>query len=197
MLQIYFLALALIFVVKSEEMKAHDKNQGRNIQDLQNWTAPENFKAKFPYYLSGYDYENRAIIVMEWGKWYTRLIAQTGGEELRNLEKMQDQFVEQLRTSFFRKPLNGSEPSSSDDEFVMIMDMNHYELLQLGSLKNIQYLMKYFAKFDACFEKFSYGFMINVSAVAEQFVRIYNAFMANIMEGYESSNQLLFTVEKN
>ncbi|CAG7821283.1 unnamed protein product, partial [Allacma fusca] len=111
-----------------------------------------------------------------------RSVVEKNGQELADLKKMQDLVVERLWTSFYRKPLNDTESGLVDDEFVILLDLKSYDLLELTSLQNLKYLMEYFAKFDKCYEKFAYGFMINVSAVAKQFVGMYRAFMPNYIE---------------
>ncbi|CAG7826058.1 unnamed protein product, partial [Allacma fusca] len=74
---------------------------------------------------------------------------------------MQDLVVERLRTSFYRKPLNDTESGLAGDEFVLLIDLKAYDLKQLTSLQNLKYLLEYLAKFDKCYDKFAYGFIIN------------------------------------
>ncbi|CAG7730897.1 unnamed protein product, partial [Allacma fusca] len=78
-----------------------------------------------------------------------------------------------------------TELGLADDEFAIIIDLKAYDLIQLTSLQNLKYLVEYFAKFERCYEKFAYGYMINVSAVAKQFVGLYRAFMAKYIERTE------------
>ncbi|CAG7721994.1 unnamed protein product [Allacma fusca] len=180
MLWIHLVIFALLTIVSASHDSIVDGTQNvtKHSNDILNWEVPENIKSKFPFYITGYDFENRPVIVFEWGKWYTRSVVEKNGQELVDLKKMQDLVVERLRTSFYRRPLNDTESGLVDDEFVLLVDMKAYNLLQLTSLQNLKYLMEYFAKFDKCYEKFAYGFMINVSAVAKQFVGLYTAFMA-------------------
>ncbi|CAG7817230.1 unnamed protein product, partial [Allacma fusca] len=109
---------------------------GTNVKnDLLNWQPPENFKTKFPYYHSGYDYESRPVIVFEWGKWNTRMIAERGGQEFEDLKKFQDLTVERIKTAYYYKFNNDSDKGTPDNDIVFIADLEGYDLTQFVSLK--------------------------------------------------------------
>ncbi|CAG7827055.1 unnamed protein product, partial [Allacma fusca] len=41
---------------------------------LYKWVPPMDLQLRFPYYLTGYDDENRSIWVVEFGKWNLRKV---------------------------------------------------------------------------------------------------------------------------
>jgi hypothetical protein len=174
-MQLVASVLPLIALVTTQDIHPDNNQQAADVDaDLLSWQAPERFNTEFPYYHSGYDYDNRAVIVLEYGKWHTRSVVEESGEDLRILERRQDQLIEQLRTSFFKRQLNQSESGSNDNEFAFIMDLSNYDFTQFSSKPNLKYLVEYFAKFNKVYEKFGYGFIVNVSTVGDQLVMLFN-----------------------
>jgi hypothetical protein len=57
------------------------------IDDLSAWEAPSELKKKFPYYLSGYDHEDRPVWIGEVGKYNVREQVERGEEAIQNLTK--------------------------------------------------------------------------------------------------------------
>ncbi|CAG7820284.1 unnamed protein product, partial [Allacma fusca] len=99
--------------------------------ELLEWNIPENFKVRFPFYHAGYDYEDRAVMIIEYGKWDTRAIAERGGENLNTLEKIIDQYVERIRASYYSKKNPNFIPGTSAEEMVVIIDARGLNGLKL------------------------------------------------------------------
>ncbi|CAG7660758.1 unnamed protein product, partial [Allacma fusca] len=126
---------------------------------------------------------NYRVMVFPWGKWYTRSIAESGGREFEDLQKLQDLFLERVKTGYFSR--NDSETGLLVDECVVIGDLEGYNNTEFSSLENLKYLIGYFSKFERVYDKFAYGFMINSSTVATQFERLMHSFMAKFTAGTE------------
>ncbi|CAG7784806.1 unnamed protein product [Allacma fusca] len=153
---------------------------------------------KFPYYISGYDYEDRPVLVMEWGKWDIRTLAEKGGEELENFETSVDQFVELIRTGFFAKKVNESESQEIDVVgIVALLDFDGLSLRQIGTTKSLQLLVRNFAKLERCHGQFAYGFIVNSNPLAHQVIQLAKPFMAKFLERIEvfGSNSRKFIPE--
>ncbi|CAG7823370.1 unnamed protein product, partial [Allacma fusca] len=140
--------------------------------DLLEWMPPENIRNTFPFYLSGYDYNNRPIIVLLWGKWDTRSLAEKGGQEQRDLARRNDQFIERIKKSYYQRRINESEMGSVDDEVVLLIDYDGFELRQIQSQENMRTIMNFFEKLESCYEKIAYGYIVNANSLVDEILNL-------------------------
>ncbi|CAG7719313.1 unnamed protein product, partial [Allacma fusca] len=64
-----------------------DKEKVQNAV-LERWKAPKEITDKFPYYVSGFDFDGRPVFIMEIGKWPIRYIVEKGGQDVKNLDSL-------------------------------------------------------------------------------------------------------------
>ncbi|CAG7827247.1 unnamed protein product [Allacma fusca] len=161
-----------------------NKDPGEDTKNwVDSWVAPDVVKHKFLYYISGYDYDGRPILVLPWGNWDTRTIVEKGGENVQNLEKYFDQLVQRiLRGAFTRPSNNETEDIPVSDELVVIVDFDDLNLRQITLPENFRFLVKNVAKINLCFEKIAYGFAINVNSVAAQMMEVVRPTLARFLE---------------
>ncbi|CAG7833524.1 unnamed protein product [Allacma fusca] len=55
--------------------------------DLDTWESPQWMQVNYPYYLAGYDYDDRPVWVVEMGKYQMRKLVERGPEALKNFTK--------------------------------------------------------------------------------------------------------------
>ncbi|CAG7731269.1 unnamed protein product, partial [Allacma fusca] len=78
------------------------------IDNADKWDSPDLSK-RFPYYLSGYDYEDRPIWISEVGKYNVRKVVERGPEGTADLERYAFQGVMRCLKSMYAKDIDGKE----------------------------------------------------------------------------------------
>ncbi|CAG7786633.1 unnamed protein product, partial [Allacma fusca] len=156
-----------------------------DISDLLEWKPPEKFKQQYPSYLSGYDYDNRAVIVILTGKWDTQKIAEEEGQDLKDFLRRNHQFIERIKNGYYRRRVNESERGSNDDEIVIIMDYDGFDFRQVQSQKNTMLAMKFLEQLESCYDKFAYGFIVNANSLVDQMLSLGKPLMGQFIERME------------
>ncbi|CAG7719173.1 unnamed protein product [Allacma fusca] len=174
-------ALAIVLILDSVAGEAKIGTQGKNIS-LDTWISPREISSKFPYYISGFDNENRPIFVIEMGKWDLRTTIEAGGKDLEDLELHILQLFYRMEQAgkYFR---NGEEQGAED--VAIITDWEDYSLLQLASSPTVQFFLKHMAGFQRIQEQISYGFFVNANSVASTLINLARPIMGSVMERIE------------
>ncbi|CAG7821018.1 unnamed protein product, partial [Allacma fusca] len=97
--------------------------------NLTTWDAPSELKAVFPYYLAGFDYDQRPVWVLEAGKLDFRRVVEPGEESLATAKRYLFQAIFNIIRSFL-------EADSGDKEVrkaLVILDMEGFSLKQVNS----------------------------------------------------------------
>ncbi|CAG7734430.1 unnamed protein product [Allacma fusca] len=156
------LSLSLLAWASSEEnlleLQSTTEGSENTTESILDWEAPAYIKKQFPYYLSGVDYENRPVVVLEWGKWNPSKITEEGGEDLLILRKYADQMMERMRTSFYKQALN--DPEAKDDLAVLI-DFDGLDLNQARSPATVKFFIEMSERVERVYHLFEYGFVVN------------------------------------
>ncbi|CAG7822982.1 unnamed protein product, partial [Allacma fusca] len=97
--------------------------------ELLAWEAPEQLKQEYPYYLSGFDYENSPIWVAPLGKWDTRKSVDNGPERERDFRMYVLQFLKRCEVSVELR----STSEETVEDFAIIVDMDGYSMYQTTS----------------------------------------------------------------
>ncbi|CAG7827178.1 unnamed protein product, partial [Allacma fusca] len=58
------------------------ENLVEDLDEIDSWEPPLNLQRAYPYYLTGFDEENRPIWVSEWGKFDLRKIVEGGNKSM-------------------------------------------------------------------------------------------------------------------
>jgi hypothetical protein len=161
------------------KLKEHEKFS------IESWEAPEDIQKNFPYYLSGYDSEDRAIVVMEIGKWDVRSQAKKGGQGWIDLQRHAEKMMYNLKNGVDKRnytdPTN-NETVSGPDDIVLIVDWDGFQLVQLFSPEAIAFVLKYMGKMERFQEKIAYGLFVNVNPVANAAVTSMRPILGRFME---------------
>ncbi|CAG7835492.1 unnamed protein product [Allacma fusca] len=136
--------------------------------DLDTWEAPPEIRNNFVYYLSGFDFEDRPIWIAETGKWDARKIFDAGGEQLEMLNKHIDQALYRFNKSLAIR----STPESPVTEGAVILDMEGYDMRQLGHSRTLQWVFQKSKDVDAVAKRMAKGFMLNVNFIGERLINI-------------------------
>ncbi|CAG7837505.1 unnamed protein product [Allacma fusca] len=155
---------------------------GNITEDIENWVPPAEFPEKFPYYISGYDYDNRAILVVELGNSIPYL--KRGGQGLEDLGNYVSQFVERVGSGYFTKSPDVNSDAFSD-EVIPILDYEGITAEQLFSVENTVFNMDKLGKLNQYYDKIPFGFIVNVSAVTMQFIEMMKPRLGQVFQKME------------
>ncbi|CAG7820579.1 unnamed protein product [Allacma fusca] len=104
--------------------------------DLDTWEAPLDMQKNFPYFLSGYDDEDRPIWIVEIGKYQLRKgIVEKGPETMAIFDKYVRQVQYRVRKS--RTKIN---PLGKEINF--LLDFDQLKLEQFADLQTMAYILK-------------------------------------------------------
>ncbi|CAG7838607.1 unnamed protein product [Allacma fusca] len=154
---------------------------------IANWVSPPEVVKNFPYYLSGYDHEDRPIVVIDIGKWDARSWHKKGKEDWANLEHHAEKMLDILRSGILAKNFtdenNVTKPVT--DEMGLIVDFDGFNVAQMTSPHVLAFMTKYLGQLETIQEKLAYAYFVNVNAVASVVVRLLRPVMGKAMERVE------------
>ncbi|CAG7834324.1 unnamed protein product [Allacma fusca] len=176
----YFSVSTLLSIVSSYEgipegvppELVHLYNRG-----LENWKAPADFHAKFPYYHSGYDEDGKLVWVLELGKWDIQSAMEQGPEIRDLMDKYADQAVLTIYNSTYSK--NGITP------VLGIVDMDGYSLKQLTSIKTVEFIVLKLRIIVIALTNAQSAYFINTNFVAQSFLNLVKPLLGRQFEKME------------
>jgi hypothetical protein len=138
--------IAYSFTPCCEMFKGYTLTDMKNwVDDIATWKAPTELQKRFPYYLAGYDSENRTIWIFEFGKYDFRQVVKEGPEAIENLEKWFYQAaINYLEASLAAAPATGMNIT----EGYAIMDSEGFNLAQFTHSPTFAFVMQFFNKFS-------------------------------------------------
>ncbi|CAG7828076.1 unnamed protein product [Allacma fusca] len=149
--------------------------------------VPDKNLLAFPYYVTGYDYEDRPVIVMEWGRWDIRTLAEKGGDRITKFEKGIDEFVKRVKSGYFSK--QSSEPNSAaetdDAQIVVVIDFDGLSLRQLGTPASVALFVRSLGKLEKVYKEFAYGYLLNSTPLVDQVINLAKPYMGKFLERCE------------
>ncbi|CAG7733279.1 unnamed protein product [Allacma fusca] len=149
--------------------------------ELGEWKSPEELEKICPYYLSGFDEENRPIWVIEMGVWPTRDILAKGPEWESIYGKYADQFLKRVFDSVMLR----STPANPVREFNVIIDVDNYNIKYLGSAKAVSHTTEKF-KLLTIASKFSHAsFIVNMNYFGEVVLNLMRPILGKALEKVE------------
>ncbi|CAG7639351.1 unnamed protein product [Allacma fusca] len=149
--------------------------------DLDTWKPPQEISEKFPYYLSGFDADNRPIWVLEFGKWDIPTILARGSKWEKALDKHVDQWLWKMYDSIGMR----SDPEDPVKEAVVIIDMDGYNLKQINSAKSVAFIIRKMRDITLTL-RFAYGaYAINTNFFGQTLLNILRPIMGKDFEKLE------------
>ncbi|CAG7824299.1 unnamed protein product [Allacma fusca] len=146
---------------------------GLNVLDFPNngSDSSEKYKA-FRYYVSGFDYEDRPVVIMDWGKWDLAWLVShpdLSDKLLRNYEN----YVEELVSGNFTRKLSHFLPNGyNSDQIVIIKDYDGLDVRQVYTSASVKFAMELLTKMRRCFHSVAYGFMVNSNPLTYQLIEM-------------------------
>ncbi|CAG7639373.1 unnamed protein product [Allacma fusca] len=139
--------------------------------DLERWRAPNEIEDNFPYYLSGFDFENRPIWIVEFGKWDIATLLNTGaGDDASEqaLSKHIDQGVWRAYNSTGMRATKGKPVK----EVICIVDMDGYDRRQINSAKAVAFIIKKMRTIHGALQFAHDTFVLNASVAAHSLLSV-------------------------
>ncbi|CAG7698269.1 unnamed protein product [Allacma fusca] len=136
--------------------------------DLEKWEEPEELTKNLVYYLSGFDFENRPVWVVEFGKWDLRSILERGEIWDKLFDKYVDKFLWRLWKSL---PIKAT-PEKPVKECVVIFDMEGYDLQQMNSPAALGFIIKKLRTVTAAIPITSGAYIINANFLAKNLLNL-------------------------
>jgi hypothetical protein len=118
----------------------------RFINDLSDWKAPRELKEKFPYYLSGYDYEDQPVWIGEVGKYDVRAQIEKGQEATHNLTQYLFQACFRMLESMIVK----DTPTREVRNIFGIADWEGFDITQgthAGTVRYVLHMLQTYSDF--------------------------------------------------
>ncbi|CAG7837343.1 unnamed protein product [Allacma fusca] len=129
---------AFSFMVHSKVFKNFTFQQAVDLVDsLDTWEASDEIQRNFPYYLSGYDFDDRPVWIAEAGKYNVRKWVERGGDDLQNLLKYMFQASIRILKSFAAKDRPGREVR----EGVFFGDMDGFDMTQVTHFPTVAFVL--------------------------------------------------------
>ena len=124
-------------------------------------------KRNLPYYLAGYDYDDRPVWVLEFGKYDIR--GHVTGDEDR--AKAFDKYADQVIWNILQSADNVTDPENPTD-VILILDMDGYSLEQLGSTHAVAFVLKFLKLVLGVFSYVDSVYVINANFVANNLIQL-------------------------
>jgi hypothetical protein len=154
---------------------------------IENWEPSEEVTKLFPYYLTGYDEEDRPVGVIDLGKWDVKTWAKRGQAAWDDLEKHTEKMLHILKTGVHAKNTTGDDGVTRhiSDDLGLIVDFDGFNVAQGTSPKVMVFLNRFLGKLQLIHQKLSYAYFINVNAVASAVVRTLRPVLGSAFERIE------------
>jgi hypothetical protein len=136
--------------------------------DVDTWEPPIEISANFPYYLSGFDSENRPIWVLEFGKWDIRSLVEKREDLIDDLKKHVDQWLYRMYKSTGTK----ATPENPVKDLIVILDTEGLDLHQVSSAPALIVLIQHIRKIASCLQFAYVAYVVNASFVAKNLINL-------------------------
>ncbi|CAG7725811.1 unnamed protein product [Allacma fusca] len=145
--------------------------------DLDTWKPPEHLKRNYPYYLSGFDEEDRPVWVLEFGKWNLRDIVEQGKDAVIEFDK----YVNQVILNVYNSTITKHEIVPA----IIILDLDEYELSQLTSPATVAYYVEKLRLIVIAMKNLHAAYCINTNFVAQRFLNLIKPLLGKEFEKFE------------
>ncbi|CAG7823944.1 unnamed protein product [Allacma fusca] len=151
------------------------------LNATEEWQAPNDVINSYPYYFSGFDEENRPILVCEFGKWDLRRFFDEG-RDVNILHK----YVDQALDRFVSGPPKELYPEgNAADGTVLIADLDGFNIRQVASAECFRLILGIASKFSKLEKHLAYGFFINLNYLAERTYEVARPLLGSLVERVE------------
>jgi hypothetical protein len=164
-----------------------DASKSQDKVSLDDWQTPEEVAKLFPYYLTGYDEEDRPIGVIDLGKWDVKAWAKRGPQAWSDLERHTEKMLHILKSGVHARNTTDEDGVTKHitDDLGLIVDFDGFSVAQGTNPKVMAFLHKFLGKLQLIQHNLSYAYFINVNAVASALVRSLRPSLGSAFERIE------------
>jgi len=150
------------------------------IDELENFVPSEDIQEGFPYYMAGYDDENRPIWVIEFGKWDLRSVIEQG-------QKKVDQFDMHVYAGIYRLYKSIIASTAPDggavSDFSIIIDFEGLKFRQIAHVSTAAHLITLFRIFNELLVRHLHlAMLINMNYIAERMLNMVRPVLGSAAE---------------
>jgi hypothetical protein len=167
-----------------------DSNESQDTFKVETWRPSPELEKYFPYYLSGYDDEDRPIVVIEFGKWDVVAWSKRGKAAWENLERHVQRMKYILSTGIWNvrnvsQNAGDSAKPVVTDEMVAIVDFEDFTISQASNPGAVQFLIKWMGILETLQEKVHSVYFVNVNAISGVVIRLLKPTLGKVFERVE------------
>ncbi|CAG7786330.1 unnamed protein product [Allacma fusca] len=149
--------------------------------DLGKWKSPEELVRICPFYLSGFDEEERPIWVIEMGVWPTRDILEKGPEWEKAYSKYTNQILNRIFDSFKIR----STTENPVTEFNLIVDLDNFKIRYFQSIKAVSFTTEKFKLLTSAATFAHAAFVVNTNFFSEIVLNLMRPVLGKALERVE------------
>ncbi|CAG7829095.1 unnamed protein product [Allacma fusca] len=101
------------------------------LNDVEDWKAPENISKRFPYYLTGFDFEDRPIWVCEYGKYQWDDLMERNSTELMIVT---EKLLRKVVLNVFKSLAQKETPDRTVRQAVLVIDYEGFNMKQMTTV---------------------------------------------------------------
>ncbi|CAG7834555.1 unnamed protein product [Allacma fusca] len=151
-------------------------------EEVRTWKSPDHLRKNYPYYLSGYDEEEKPIWVLELGKWDVQRIALNGNKTIPDFSNYVDKAIFNILQSL---DLNSTEPTAVT-KIEGIIDMDGFAYSQLASIPTVDLMVKTVSHLVPTMYKYvNHAYIINTNFYGMKILELLRPILGPIMERVE------------
>ncbi|CAG7786697.1 unnamed protein product, partial [Allacma fusca] len=148
---------------------------------LQEWQPPEELLRECPYYLSGFDEENRPIWILEMGGWPTRDILARG----REWEEAYYNYMDKMIQNMYNSVTLRATPENPVTGANIIIDVDKYTIKHFSSVKAVKFVTTKFQLLGAAAKFGHVVWVVNANAFAQVVLNFLRPILGSALERVE------------
>ncbi|CAG7837472.1 unnamed protein product [Allacma fusca] len=169
-------------VIQDAQNNTRSKLLSDLTENLENWVAPEKIRRGFPYYLSGYDDDDRPIWVLEMGRYNVRQAVEEGGETLQALEM----WMQQCAYRVMKSAIGRGTPGDENRILMFLIDADGLELSQLTHLPTLGFFLRQAFVYSKLIQDYlGATIIVNANYVAQWLINLSRPVFGHAMERVE------------
>ncbi|CAG7734345.1 unnamed protein product, partial [Allacma fusca] len=149
------------------------------VTELESWEPPERLIQNLPYYLAGYDLDDRPVWVAEVGKYDLRAEVELGEENIQACLKYLFLAVHRIVKSIYDR----DTPEREIRNAVFIIDLEGFDLLQFSHTKTISLCLRLTRDYKEVTQEFMGNCVfVNVNHIGELAAALFRPILGSLME---------------
>ncbi|CAG7815584.1 unnamed protein product [Allacma fusca] len=142
---------------------------------------------EFKYIVSGFDYEYRPVIIMNWGKWDVIWLANHTNEKNQVIKNF-EQLIEEIDSGVFVRKFDKFLPIGSNytnNQFVIILNYYGFDFRTTYNPAAAKLILRMLAEMQGIIVHIAYGVVINANPVVNQVLAMAKPLAGNFLAKFD------------